>query len=204
MDQSSVALTVPSSLRAAAADSPDMEAVVDGDRRLTFAELQARVGEFARALVAAGVQPGEAVSIWAPNSATWVIASFGAHAVGAVLVPVNTRYKGTEARHLLTKARVVLLVVDQGFLGNDYLGMLRAAAADADAQGPLLARACRHCAGSSRSAQRTTPLLSGTKISWPPPSTLTRLRLTGGRMPSRRKRCATSCSRRARAAPPRA
>jgi acyl-CoA synthetase (AMP-forming)/AMP-acid ligase II len=139
MDQSSAALTVPSSLRAAAADSPDAEAVVDGDRRLTFAELEARTSEFARALVAAGVQPGEAVSIWAPNSATWVIASLGAHAAGAVLVPVNTRYKATEARHLLTKARVVLLVVDQGFLGNDYLGMLRSAAADADAQGTLLA-----------------------------------------------------------------
>ena len=138
MDESLAALTVPLLLRSAAADSPDVEAVVDGNLRLTYAELAARAEEFARALVAAGVQPGEAVSIWAPNSATWVIASLGAHAAGAVLVPVNTRYKGAEARHLVAKARVVLLLVDQGFLGNDYLGMLRDATAGTSTDGPLL------------------------------------------------------------------
>lgn len=120
-------LVVPSLVRAAAAESPDGEAVVDGDLRLTWAELSARADEFARALIAAGVQPGEAVSIWAPNSAAWIIAALGTFASGAVLVPVNTRYKGAEAHFLLSKARVALLVVDQGFLGNDYLGMLRSA-----------------------------------------------------------------------------
>jgi HIP---CoA ligase len=142
MDEPAVELTVPSLLRVAAANSPDVEAVVDGGLRLTYADLAARVQEFARALIAAGLQPGETVSIWAPNSATWVVASLGAHAAGAVLVPLNTRYKGAEARHLLAKARVALLLVDQGFLGNDYLGMLRADAdADADGiapDGPLL------------------------------------------------------------------
>ena len=143
MDESAAALTMPSQLRAAAADSQDIEAVVDGDLRLTYGDLATRVDEFARALIAVGVQPGDAVSIWAPNSVTWVIASLGAHAAGAVLVPVNTRYKGAEARELLARARVGLLLVDQGFLGNDYLGMLRAATADAapaDAapDGPML------------------------------------------------------------------
>ena len=120
-------LVVPSCLRAAATEVPDAEAVVDGDLRLTWAELSARVDECARALIAAGVQPGEAVSVWAPNSATWIVAALGTFAAGAVLVPVNTRYKGAEAHFLLSKARVVLLIVDQGFLGNDYLGMLRSA-----------------------------------------------------------------------------
>jgi HIP---CoA ligase len=129
VDASPAALTVPSCLRAAAADSPDAEAVVDGDLRLTYAELNAQAEQFARALIAAGVQPGEAVSIWAPNSAPWIVAALGTFAAGAVLVPVNTRYKGAEAQYLLAKARVVLLVVDQGFLGHDYLGMLRSAGA---------------------------------------------------------------------------
>ena len=71
MDGSPVALTVPSCLRAAAADSPDVEAVVDGDLRLTYAALNARADQFARAVIAAGVRPGEGVSIWAPNSAQW-------------------------------------------------------------------------------------------------------------------------------------
>jgi HIP---CoA ligase len=131
MDGSTAALTVPAALLAAAAHSPDTEAVVDGDLRLTYAALRDRAGHFARALIAAGVEPGETVSIWAPNSATWVIAALGTFAAGAVLVPVNTRYKGAEAHYLLARARVVLLVVDQGFLGNDYLGMLRSAGAGA-------------------------------------------------------------------------
>jgi len=129
MDGAPVALTVPSCLRAAAADSPDVEAVVDGDLRLTYTALNARAEQLARALIAARVRPGEAVSIWAPNSAQWIVAALGTLAAGAILVPVNTRYKGAEAQYLLAKARVVLLVVDQGFLGNDYLGMLHSAGA---------------------------------------------------------------------------
>jgi HIP---CoA ligase len=119
MDGAPVALTVPSCLRAAAAASPDVEAVVDGDLRLTYAARNDRAEQFARALIAAGVRPGEAVSIWAPNSAQWTVAALGTLAAGAVLVPVNTRYKGAEALYLLAKARVVLLLVDQGFLGHD-------------------------------------------------------------------------------------
>src|SRR5271154_553685 len=132
MEDDTLPLDVPSCLRAAAAGLPDAEAVVDGDLRLTWAGLSARVDEFARALIAAGVQPGEKVSIWAPNSARWIVAALGTFAAGAVLVPVNTRYKGAEAHFSLDRARVALLVVDQGFLGNDYLGMLRSA-------GPLAA-----------------------------------------------------------------
>ena len=42
-----------------------------------------------------------------------------------MLCPVNTRYKGAEARSVLAKARAMLLVVDNGFLGHHYLAMLR-------------------------------------------------------------------------------
>ena len=140
MDGAPVALTVPSVLRAAAADSPDVEAVVDGELRLTYAALNARAEQFARALIAAGVRPGEAVSIWAPNSAQWIVAALGTFAAGAVLVPINARYKGAEAHYLLAKARVVLLVVDQGFLGHDYLGMLRSAGACGQGMALILER----------------------------------------------------------------
>ena len=204
MGESLAALSVPLLLRSAAADSPDVEAVVDGDLRLTYAELAAQAEEFARALVAAGVQPGEAVSIWAPNSATWVIASLGAHAAGAVLVPVNTRYKGAEARHLLAKARVVLLLVDQGFLGNDYL--CDAPRTPRPARAPEPGRCCpgcRRCAPSSRSAPANDPAATAYHG-------LPGRRLAGGRGEVLRRgdaltpvRCATFSSPQARAAPPR-
>ena len=50
-----------------------------------------------RALLARGVAHGDRVAIWAPNTWRWVVAALGAHAIGAVLVPINTRYKGDEA-----------------------------------------------------------------------------------------------------------
>jgi HIP---CoA ligase len=67
------------------------------------------------------------VAIWAPNIAEWVVALFGLHRAGAVLVPLNTRYKGTEAAYILGRSGARLLCTVEGFLGNDYVSMLRAA-----------------------------------------------------------------------------
>ena len=116
--------TVPACLRAAAADAPDALAVVDGDTRLTYAQLADEASVFARALIAAGIGPGDAVALYASNSARWIIAALGTLSVGAVLVPVNTRYRGAEAFYVLEKARAAALVVENGFLGHDYLAML--------------------------------------------------------------------------------
>lgn len=117
--------TIPECLRAAAADAADIEAVADGDTRLTFADLDAAVTRFARAVVAHGFEPGDRGAVWAPNSARWVIAALGIMAAGGVLVPVNTRFKGDEARYAVGRVRATLLVVDDSFLGNGYLSMIR-------------------------------------------------------------------------------
>jgi acyl-CoA synthetase (AMP-forming)/AMP-acid ligase II len=117
-------LTVPAVLRAAATDSSDAEAIVAGDVRLRFAQLQDHVTAFARALLADGVAPGDRVAIWAPNTDRWVVAALGALSVGAVLVPVNTRFKGEEAHHVLASTRASVLVVDDAFLDAGRLAML--------------------------------------------------------------------------------
>ncbi|MDT7545007.1 MAG: HIP---CoA ligase [Actinomycetota bacterium] len=122
--------TLPAVLRAAATDSPDVEALVIGDVRLTFARLQDEVTSFARALLADGVAPGDRVAVWAPNTERWVVAALGAVSVGAVLVPVNTRFKGEEAHHVLASTGASVLVVDDTFLDAGRLAML-------DAAGPL-------------------------------------------------------------------
>jgi acyl-CoA synthetase (AMP-forming)/AMP-acid ligase II len=116
--------TIPDLARSAAERFPDDEAVVDGDTRLTFAELWAEARHAARAYVAAGVEPGDRVAIWAPNVWEWPVALLGLHAAGAVAVPLNTRFKGGEAAYVLARSRARLLVAVDGFLGNDYVGML--------------------------------------------------------------------------------
>ena len=97
---------------------------------LTYAELFDEARTFAAALVASGVEPGDRVAIWAFNSAEWVVAALGLWQAGAVLVPINTRFKGGEAADILPRSRARVLVTVTDFLGTDYVAMLRATGAE--------------------------------------------------------------------------
>ena len=119
--------TVPGLVASGVARFGDAEALVDGDLRLTFAQLAERVEHSTRAAMAAGVEPGDRVAIWAPNVWEWIVAALGALGAGGVLVPVNTRFKGGEAGYVLEKSGAKVLLTVNGFLGFDYVGMLRAA-----------------------------------------------------------------------------
>ncbi|MEV5956840.1 FadD3 family acyl-CoA ligase [Streptomyces sp. NPDC051987] len=129
--------TVPGLVRAAAELFADVEAVVDGRTRISYAELGARVERAAAACLAAGVETGDRVGIWAPNSLDWIVAALGAVSAGGVLVPLNTRFKGTEAADVLRRSGARLLFVTGTFLGTSYVASLRRAAGDGDAAGPL-------------------------------------------------------------------
>lgn len=110
----------------------DDEALVDGDVRFTWVGLDAQVQQAARAFLALGIEPQDRVAVWAPNCWEWVVVLLGLQHVGAVLVPLNTRYKGIEAGFILGKSRARVLVTVNGFLGNEYVGLLRAAHPHAD------------------------------------------------------------------------
>lgn len=124
MSETEPPLTIPGALDLAAARFPDGEAVVDGDVRLTWRRLRDEVRAAVKSLLALGTRRGDRIAVWAPNSHRWVVAALAAASAGAVLVPVNTRYKGGEARWLLERGGVRLLFVENGFLGKDYLAML--------------------------------------------------------------------------------
>jgi acyl-CoA synthetase (AMP-forming)/AMP-acid ligase II len=119
-------LTIPALLASAASRFGARSAVEDGRNRLTYAELLEKARSFGAAAVVAGIGPGDRVAIWAPNSAEWIVAVLGLFQAGAVLVPVNTRFKGAEAADILSRSRARLLVTVADFLGTDYVAMLRA------------------------------------------------------------------------------
>jgi HIP---CoA ligase len=98
----------------------DAEAVVDGPIRLTFSELVERIRCAAGAFTHLGVGKGERVAIWAPNSAEWILAAFGLLTAGGVLVPVNTRFKMEEAGDIIVRSDAKAVLVQKGFLGQDY------------------------------------------------------------------------------------
>ena len=116
--------TIPAAVMQSVAHRGAVEAVVDGEVRVTYAELGDRVIEATRAMMAAGITRGDRVAIWAPNGLGWIVAALGAHCAGAALVPINTRWKGAEAAYVLSAARVSLLFTTVGFLGTDTVAML--------------------------------------------------------------------------------
>ncbi len=88
--------------------------------RLTFTELVERIRCAAGAFAELGVGKGDRVALWAPNSAEWIIAAFGLLTAGGVLVPVNTRFRTEEAGYIIARAGVKAVLVQKGFLGQDY------------------------------------------------------------------------------------
>ncbi len=103
---------------------PDKPAIIDGNTTLTFGELHRQVLACARAFVNIGFQQGDRFAIWAPNSTNWQIATLGGQAVGCVLVPLNSRYKGVEAQDILLRSGAKGIFFCKSFLDTDYSSML--------------------------------------------------------------------------------
>jgi HIP---CoA ligase len=116
--------TIPALVTDAAVRFGDAEALLDGSQRISFVELRNRALEVTRAVIAIGVEPGDRVAIWAPNSPAWVTAALGVVGAGGVLVPINTRFKGGEAAHVIRSSGARVLFTVWSFLGNVYPEML--------------------------------------------------------------------------------
>jgi acyl-CoA synthetase (AMP-forming)/AMP-acid ligase II len=112
--------TIPEMVLSAGDRFGDAEAVVDGGLRLSFAELTDRIRCAAGAFAMAGAEKGDRVAIWAPNSAEWIVAAFGLMTAGGVLVPVNTRFKPDEALDIIVRSRAKMVLVQEGFLGQEH------------------------------------------------------------------------------------
>lgn len=112
--------TIPEMVLSAADRFGDAEAVVDGALRYTFAEIVERIRCAAGAFADFGIGKGDRAAIWAPNSVEWIVAAFGLLTAGGVLVPVNTRFKADEAGDIIIRSGARAVLVQQGFLGQEY------------------------------------------------------------------------------------
>jgi fatty-acyl-CoA synthase len=117
---------------------PDGEALVEvaTGRRWTYRELAAEVDTVARALLAAGIRPGDRVGIWSPNCAEWVFVQYATARVGAILVTINPAYRTFELEYVLRQAGIRMLLAAPSFKTSDYAAMIaeaRPACPDLDA-----------------------------------------------------------------------
>ena len=117
-------LTTPAVLDRMALDFADHRAVVTPEREFTFAELRDEVRRAAASIAGLGVDPGDRVAIWSPNTWHWVVACLAIHYAGAVVVPLNTRYTAEEATDILARTRTPLLIGMGRFLGADRVADL--------------------------------------------------------------------------------
>ena len=112
------------------------EALMYEGRRWTFTEFRDEVDRVARALINLGVQPGDKVSLWMPNLAEWLFL-FGAIAkIGAVIVPINTRFRTSDMEYLVQHSDSTALILMDRSGPVDYLEMLREVAPEVDHGAP--------------------------------------------------------------------
>ncbi|MCD6136628.1 long-chain-fatty-acid--CoA ligase, partial [Candidatus Bipolaricaulota bacterium] len=116
--------TLSQVLAQAAAHYPQRPVIADDGEHITYEELNARVDRLARGLIELGVEKGEKVGLWMPNISEWVIAYFAIARIGAVVVPMNTRYKPHEVSYILDNSEATTLFMVDTFVGIDYRQMI--------------------------------------------------------------------------------
>ena len=90
----------------------------------TYSELKQRVDQLAAGLISLGIEPGDRVGIWGPNSAEWVLTQLATAKMGAIMVCINPAYRLYELEYALNKVECKALITDEQFKTSDYLGML--------------------------------------------------------------------------------
>jgi fatty-acyl-CoA synthase len=106
------------------AERAEHVAVITGGKSLTFRELRANAEPWGRALLALGVKKGDRVGVLLPNVIEWLYLDFAAGCLGAVIVPVNGRYRPGELEKFLRAAELRVLFAHDEFLTNRYLDRL--------------------------------------------------------------------------------
>ncbi len=108
-----VPLLINDFLHRAARLYADKLAIVDGEKRFSYADFQERVNRLSNALLALGVKKGDRVCILSPNSHFFLESIYGTSQIGAILVPLNYRLVPEDHEYILNHAGVKIVLVDR-------------------------------------------------------------------------------------------
>ena len=103
----------------------DREALLFRDRRYSFRQISQEVDRLARGFIHIGVEPGERVCLWLTNCPEWIFAMFALAKIGAVHVPVNTRFRVADLEYVLVQSEAATLITHDVSGPVDYLAMAR-------------------------------------------------------------------------------
>jgi fatty-acyl-CoA synthase len=105
---------------------PERDFMVYPDRnlRFTYKDFDVRVNMLAKGLLTLGIGKGDHVGIWAKNVPDWLTFMFATAKIGAVLVTVNTAYKGHELEYVLKQSDMKTLAIIDGYQDVDYIDII--------------------------------------------------------------------------------
>jgi fatty-acyl-CoA synthase len=112
-------------LENAAKKWPTKEAIVMGDRRIDYRAYMEEVNRLAKGLHRIGVRKGDHVALWMTNRPEWCYSRFAIYRLGAILVPLSTRYRASDLEYVLNHCDAKFLILEGEFLkGFDAMGTL--------------------------------------------------------------------------------
>ena len=110
------------------------EALSFEDQRWSFIELLDSVDIVARGLIRLGVKPGDKICLWMTNCPEWIFVFFAVAKIGAILVPINTRFRVTDMEYVLRQSDSSTLIMMDGSGPVNYLEMLREVCPEIDSR----------------------------------------------------------------------
>lgn len=110
--------TVGAALRDAAAN--DKAFLHNGDDTITFSEFDALTDQVAAGLLARGIRRGDRIGLLGLNTPQWLAAFFGAARIGAVVVPLNVRYRDRELSYMLGQSGARMVISVDAIPGFDF------------------------------------------------------------------------------------
>ena len=105
---------------------PTREALLFNNQRYSFQDLKDEIDRAAKALMALGVGVGDHVSLWLNNQPEWLFLMFALAKVGAVQIPINTRFRTNDLEYVVRQSDSAMLITHDTSGPVDYLAMVRA------------------------------------------------------------------------------
>jgi len=103
---------------------PDNIAIVFREQRVNYKELQEQVNKIAKGLLYLGIQKNDKIALWLSNRPEFIYSKFAIAKIGAVMVPINTRYKAYEIEYILNHSDSTTLIMMDNFLGIDFISLI--------------------------------------------------------------------------------
>ena len=134
--------TLDDHLRASAARTPDKTAIVAGDRRVSYGELDRLADGIAGGLIASGVERGDRVGVFLPNTVEGAAAIYGVLRAGAAFSPLNPTMKAEKLGQVLADAGAAAIICESAHRSviaeaSTYAPALRTVVSVGDVMSPM-------------------------------------------------------------------